>query len=598
MIQAIINNPYRVLGLFVNSDKETISNRCKTLLANPGYHCETDFPIKNLPAPNRSKDSVTSAYITLTSTLGISTYAFYWFNKPKDENAIFCLNVGDLSKADDLFFGSLDEHNAMISCFLANDIYNAVIHFSKITEYSISEAEYGIPVASTDYIKIGFKNTLFAEVEYDVKTIITKKWSESFNLYALPRIMAMANKGEPNSYERAIHAVVHDCNIQELKEYGDYKGMDVRKTLDSLSLLAIDWIQQYLSNSNNLMKYSNACSQFKQFLSICPNELFQYYFAFAIEGCNQTSHFIIEPSLFDTSNNFVIELLHLYETGCLFPYQFVKELEDNSNMIAGIKSKHFGNGQFYSLFANMVSVLGLLGMDDLVKQYQKNSKTMTSAEVGYSFTSLMYISMLGLDRKVLPQQYSTLFDYIQKTIFGLTHTDPVTHLILLPDNTTIKTDVTLFLMENDVYEKYTNTVFGCQRYLKRFPAGPHAQEVRNKLHLLENNNTQKNDQKKNISISTIKEDKNKTVDSKAVKDSKLNTEWFTLKPVLRLLVFLLLFSILFGNFAMMCAGCIIGILYFIIAMRENFNDNPFYKVRLIMAAFVMVLSVVGLNYLS
>lgn len=600
MIQAIVNNPYRILGLYVNSDKDTISKRCKTLLSNPHFRCETDFDIKGLPAPDRTTDSVTAAYLSITSALVISSYVFFWFNKPKDNNAVELLNVGDLSKADDLFFGSLDNHNIMISYFLTDDIYNATVQFHEITKYSISEEEYGVQIFGTDYIKTGFKNILCSERNYDVKQIISLHWRDTFTRYDLPRIKSLIKKDNVVTYEQAINDIVTNCNIQVLQEYGDKNNVSIRKTLDNLVLLFIEWMQQYLLKSQDLMKYSFACSRFKTIQQVCPNVLIRCYLSFAIEGSNETSHFIIESEKFNTANGFVLNLLNLFESGQLRPIHYIKVLEDYSSLIADIKSKWSGHGLIYSYFANVTSVLGMLSVRNLISQYPTNLNGMTSDEIRCSFISLMYMNLIGVDKKSLPENYSSLLEDTRKIIYGLLHTDSVSHHILLPDNTSITIDASLFLTENVVFDKYTNSIFGCNSYLKRFPNGPHAQEVKKKLCEMESNST-KNNPLKNPAFKPVSEAKlsqSKVSEPKNNKPNYSENDWLTFKPILKTFVFMLIISILFGNYVMTCVGCVLGLIFFIVAILENFNNNSFYKVRLVLSIFIMVLSIIGLNYLS
>ena len=65
MLQSIVDNPFRILGVYANASDSEIEEATKKLLNSPESKSETDFLIDGLPAPQRDAESIINARATI-----------------------------------------------------------------------------------------------------------------------------------------------------------------------------------------------------------------------------------------------------------------------------------------------------------------------------------------------------------------------------------------------------------------------------------------------------------------------------------------------------------------------------------------------------
>ena len=167
MLDIIIDNPYRVLGVWSNATNLEVLHNARKLKAftNVGHSCQlsTDLTVI-LPQVRRNTESIERALSSLSSPLERTHYGLFWFvvDNDTDEKAIISLNNGDLESAK----AEWDSHesfssllNRAILALCNHDIKEASTYYSKLFEDDYYR-EALIPTISHDSIDIS-KNALY-----------------------------------------------------------------------------------------------------------------------------------------------------------------------------------------------------------------------------------------------------------------------------------------------------------------------------------------------------------------------------------------------------------------------------------------------------
>lgn len=146
----IINNPYRVLGVYSNSPlKVRVANQNR-LNAYTQVRKEVSFPddfINIIPkAPTRTTESINAATAAINLDKDRLTYALFWFinGSPMDEIALKHLQTGNRDKAEEIFqkketYSSLI--NTGVLAFIDGDVSRGFKCISKIVHNSVYRAE-------------------------------------------------------------------------------------------------------------------------------------------------------------------------------------------------------------------------------------------------------------------------------------------------------------------------------------------------------------------------------------------------------------------------------------------------------------------------
>jgi len=104
MLNSVVNNPYRILGVFSNATlKEITANKTKLArYASVGKSVSFDADMNGvLPPPTRTSESVEKAFADLSLAQDKLKHALFWFVKDTsfDEMALGHLNAGNVDKA-------------------------------------------------------------------------------------------------------------------------------------------------------------------------------------------------------------------------------------------------------------------------------------------------------------------------------------------------------------------------------------------------------------------------------------------------------------------------------------------------------------------
>lgn len=143
-MEYIVNNPYRILGVFSNASlKDITANKTKLArYASVGKSVSFDADLNSiLPPPKRTEASVEKAFADLSLPQDELKYALFWFVKDTnfDEIALGHLNAGNSDKAEELFekrenWSGL--HNAGVLALIKGDDGKAISCLTKVIHIS------------------------------------------------------------------------------------------------------------------------------------------------------------------------------------------------------------------------------------------------------------------------------------------------------------------------------------------------------------------------------------------------------------------------------------------------------------------------------
>lgn len=143
-MEKIVNNPYRILGVFSNASlKDITANKTKLVrYASVGKSVSFDSDLNSiLPPVERTEASVEKAFADLSLPQDKLKYALFWFVKDNaiDEMALGHLNAGNSDKAEELFekresWSGL--HNAGVLALIRNNWGKALGCLTKVIHIS------------------------------------------------------------------------------------------------------------------------------------------------------------------------------------------------------------------------------------------------------------------------------------------------------------------------------------------------------------------------------------------------------------------------------------------------------------------------------
>lgn len=147
MLDIIVNNPYRILGVFSNSSKKEIVTNQSKITAFSKVGKQVSFPIdlsSILGAPNRTDEAISKSNSLLALQVDQLKYAQFWFVNvsPLDEIAFNKLTSGDMTEAIEIWnikdsFSSL-QNKAVCAMIQSNYLEAVTLAEQLYTHYTES----------------------------------------------------------------------------------------------------------------------------------------------------------------------------------------------------------------------------------------------------------------------------------------------------------------------------------------------------------------------------------------------------------------------------------------------------------------------------
>lgn len=293
MIKAILNNPYRILGVYVDADVESLA---RAFFVNEDLSVlkpETDFPIEGLPVPVRTKETVREAFNKVLDEINSYKYKFFWFVSANDDKyglkGIDALKKGDLLKANELFASFSDRlhHNEIVTSFMIWSYAHSARSINQYFTKSFIEEIYGEENANVQQWKNKFRDSLIEAVNGDPEEAKTKgfnSWTEflfsdieketvrSIKEYGYPSAKREIKPGEAASLLNAAKKLGHCISdLQAMQLFTGINRKDAFAISYSVAKDILTWVDNYLIQSTSPFKYDKANSCLYELSDICPN---------------------------------------------------------------------------------------------------------------------------------------------------------------------------------------------------------------------------------------------------------------------------------------------------------------------------------------
>lgn len=479
MLKAIIDNPFRVLGVYSNAKDDEIMHSLNAISGNPTSKRETDFPIPDLPRPRRDSASISAARSIVFDAKQSPAHKLFWFMKPSDNSGIKELQNGDVVEASEAWFASNSEEgdlNTLVG-YLVDGIYDQAAY--EAVEHLFNQ-DFRQKVLGTkeSYLVLlnQFKSLLFDESNAPLipagngsswKQYVQKRILEGLSkqvyTYHIKPAKELINPGNPASYISALSNLYAWTDFRALREFIDPYDRQYRLLMQEVETCAQNWIELYLSSSNDVLKYSNVQSNATGFSMIATSPIRASYFSLLGWAFQKFSEFAISESTCETTYSVAYKLVHCYQNGNVSSRIFKGLIEQVSSSFVFLKQQFPPDDPLYRKLANLMSEIGLTIIEKELRG------TMDEQQIADAGSLICYIDRV-IAANLLNAPIKERRDKCMNTLWSMGLPTPKLMGLMSWDDA-------LFLNDEESFRRCT-TLKACQSYLRRYPNGKHINEVR------------------------------------------------------------------------------------------------------------------------
>lgn len=413
MLTAIIYNPYRILGVYADASESEVLEASARLLSHPDSICETDFSISGLPKVKRDADTISIATKSILDSEESCLYKLFWFVKPASSEGLKYLKEGKLTEARKTWaFNTRNDskHNVMVCC-LIEGLYDLAVRcvFTNIFNQDYRQT---VLLTSRSFLDIlnGFKNK-FYDVSNDasvppglamswkqyIQDNILTSLSKTINDRFLQPAKNKIEKGIPSSYFEAISTLIlsHRQNyLFSLKYFADDADNRYCRLMQELADTIRRWIDEYLSISKDIFKYSNVQSAATIFSMYAPDGVLRSYLNLLSSILQDTRSFKISTDVCDLCHSTAFKLFHFYSENKGSAAAYRSLIEQTAHSFYEVQQRTVQARVCYQDLANLMADIGL---DVIEKNLAGNLTKQTLADCG---DVLCYIER-AIDEKLL-----------------------------------------------------------------------------------------------------------------------------------------------------------------------------------------------------
>lgn len=479
MLNAIINNPFRILGVYANASEDEITNAYYRLTENPSAKCATDFPIENLPIPCRDTNSISAAKsICLNPQLSVC-HKLFWFMIPPDNKGIHELKEGDLESSREYWFAATSkeaEHNGLVSLLIDEEYGQVALEADRLL--GIQQYRENTLRTKENYQTLieHFKSLLFDESNASglpsnqegswaryVQTLISKELSLSIYNEHLQKAKSSVDPANPSSLLNALKTLFSWQEFRALRQFADKSELQYKLTMQEVTNNAQQWIETYLSQSHDLLKRRNIHSYATSFSVYSNSPIQSSYMSLIGWAYQKCSEFTLPFEVGDMCYSTAYKLIHYYQTGGNANSSGYKRvIEQVAPAFIELKRVLSQEDILYKKLANFMSEIGLTIIE---KELTGNLSDLAIANAG---SVICYIDRV-IDSKLLYEKIKARRDSSMNVLWGLGL--PTPKLMSL-----MSWDSSIFLGDDDSFRQCTS-LRSCQSYLRRYPNGKHVNEV-------------------------------------------------------------------------------------------------------------------------
>lgn len=493
MLQAIIDNPYRILGVYANAGDNEVLEAASRLLSNPNTVCETDFNIVGLPKPRRDPAAINSAKQKVLDSNDSVLYKLFWFMKSSDNAGYVELMAGRIGNASNVWLHSStfeSKHNILVGYIIEGDFALAAFSAYEL----IFKQDYRTKILKTNgtYTTVinRFKDTLFDEVnavymplgtnktwKQYVRDYILKKLSDSINLYYIQKAKKQIDVDNPISYLAALSTMSSSwSHIYTLREFADTANLNYIRLSNDITSYIFIWIEMYLSKSQDDFKYRNVFSVANSFAHFSSDKIQESYLSLLGLCMQHASDLLMLPEICHLCTSSASKIFHYYLTRKCSSSDYIDIIKQTAPAFVGVKQALGKGDRCYQSLANFMAQVGLFIIG------QELFKEIDEQKVGNCGTVIYYIDTV-IDSQYLNEINKSNRDRHMNTLWNLGLSTSATtrfpHALGKMD-----IDPALYEDEDTTFHVYCSSLRGCQNYLKRFPSGKYVGAV--KLIIAEN----------------------------------------------------------------------------------------------------------------
>jgi len=485
MLRAIIDNPYRILGLYANAMEYEVMEAAEKLLHSPTIKCETDFSIEGLPQPRRDPAAIASARQKALDESESACHKMFWFVKAPDGRGESELKAGDLERAiDEWSYSSTNEHkhNLMVAYILEENYslgstkaYSNLFNVSYRKDVLRTSSQYPALMSKYKYFlydeanaapssyaeKITWKRFMDDSILKGFKYIVSSKLSQG---------REKIQSGEPKSYLDALSTIyTQRDDFCAAREFLGITNNQYIQIIQGAIDIVQSWIEEYLQLSQDLFKYKNVFSYANFFSLFAPNSIQSAYLGLLGWNSQKAAELRVLPEDCTSYNKIAKTIFDYYNKGNLSSDSYRNVIEASAPMFIELKNTARDPDMCYRRIADFLSLVGLSIIEDELK------RPLTEQIVADGGSVICYIDRV-IDDKLLRDDIHTKRNTLMNRLVDL-GLFPGEDKMFPNAMSKMRWDAALFCDEDETFASYCKSLIGCQNYLKRFPRGKYVEQV-------------------------------------------------------------------------------------------------------------------------
>lgn len=486
MLKAIIENPYRILGVYSNAKDNEIMAAADKLLSSPDAKCDTDFSIPGLLKPRRDYAAITAAKQKALDLGESACYKMFWFMKSPDNAGYKELLNGDVCDASNAwFYSSTDEskHNILVGYLVENNFEQIAYEaYDLLFKQDYRQNLLGTRAPYIDLMS-KFKAHLFddsnaASVPIGVglswKKYVQDKVLTGFSntLYTsyLKRAKSQIDPEIPSSYLSALSTMMTAwTHLRALREFADITD----KRYSILTQELVDnvqyWIEEYLPKSQDLFKHRTVQTYATAFSIYAPKRIQAAYLSLLGWNLQKAGELRITPDICDLADDTARRIYNFYQSGNVSSASFRSLIEQIAPSFIRLRESTTVEDACYQRLANFMAEVGLKIIDT------ESTQELTEQIIADGGSVICYIDNV-IDSKLLNDNNRAERNRCMNRLWDL-GLGPVKDPRFPNARRKMRWDSALFKDEDATFKTCSYSLQACQNYLRRFPKGKYVAEV-------------------------------------------------------------------------------------------------------------------------
>ena len=487
MLQSIVDNPFRILGVYANASDSEIEEATKKLLNSPESKSETDFLIDGLPAPQRDAESIINARATIIDGSKSFGYKLFWFMKTPDGDDELALQEGDLGSITDYFSlsSSMEHNHNVVVAYLILSNYSDAVERAYVNFMTGFYRRDYLQTESTYYQLLDvFKSLMYVDHKdlsptvdianndsaQRVENALIQRFKEK-TLEAMQRARSVILTNSPISYLNALSTIWNQrLTFIATKDFLNQVSDEYAKPVQTISNHMLSWIEDYLSISKDIFKYKNVQQYANGISNLTLNNVQASYSSLIGWNCQQATQLSITSQICDLYCITAQKIYAFYKKENKSSNLYRDIIENTAPAFVRLKEAMGEDSRSYKLLANFMAQVGL---SIIRSEISKSPSDQVIADGG---SVICYIDRVISDKYLFTDIKNERNICMNKLWdLGLA---PKDYNHFSNAGNLMRWDSCLYLNEDETFKSCYLSLKYCQNYLKRFPEGKYVNEVK------------------------------------------------------------------------------------------------------------------------